>query len=123
MAPFRLQPVKLLQVFGKLVRFYHGAIRNILVHFLMQEVGKCSIVVEFRQRFQGHGSRKKFCCSVPLTTMRPIWLNLPLTQKSRYSTGLGNGACTRRLCSWIAFRGGEPSMIHRDRWGSWQWRV
>ncbi|GFT18418.1 uncharacterized protein TNCV_4059251 [Trichonephila clavipes] len=30
-------------------------------------------------------SRKIFCCSVPLTTMRPprpIWLNLPLTQKA-----------------------------------------
>ncbi|GFV91791.1 hypothetical protein TNCV_2974631 [Trichonephila clavipes] len=52
-------------------------------------------------------SRKIFCCSVPLTTMRPprpIWLNLPLTQKGSYSTGtlLGNGACTRRRlsCSW-----------------------
>ncbi|GFT35470.1 integrase catalytic domain-containing protein [Trichonephila clavipes] len=36
---------------------------------------------------------------------RPIWLNLPLTQKGRYSTGilLGNGACTRRRrsCSWL----------------------
>ncbi|GFT86664.1 hypothetical protein TNCV_1251291 [Trichonephila clavipes] len=52
-------------------------------------------------------SRKIFCCSVPLTTMKPIWLNLHLTQKGRYSTGLGNGACTsrRRSCSWIAFRG------------------
>ncbi|GFW54116.1 hypothetical protein TNCV_3829241 [Trichonephila clavipes] len=63
-----------------------------------------------------------FCCSVPLTTMRPprpIWLNLPLTQKGRYATGLGNGACTRqrRSCSWIAFRGGEPGMIHRDHLG------
>ncbi|GFV34514.1 hypothetical protein TNCV_1448201 [Trichonephila clavipes] len=59
---------------------------------------------------------------------RPIWLNLPLTQKGRYSTGLGNGACTRRRrsCSWIAFRGAEPGMIPRDhchRWESWQWRV
>ncbi|GFX76144.1 hypothetical protein TNCV_1835191 [Trichonephila clavipes] len=81
---------------------------------------------------------ENFCCSVPLTTMRlprSIWLNLPLTQKGRYSTGLGNGACTRRRrsCSWIAIRGsqfveraGEPGMIHRDhchRWESWQWRV
>ncbi|GFT96594.1 hypothetical protein TNCV_5022381 [Trichonephila clavipes] len=46
LATFRLQLVKLLQVFGKLVRFYHGAIRNVL----MQGVGKGSIVVEFRQR-------------------------------------------------------------------------
>ncbi|GFW69007.1 uncharacterized protein TNCV_2919051 [Trichonephila clavipes] len=63
--------------------------------------------------------RKNFCCSVPLTTMRspwPIWLNLPLTQNDRYSTGtlLGKGECTRRSCSWIAIRGDEPGMIHRD---------
>ncbi|PRD20866.1 UNVERIFIED_CONTAM: hypothetical protein NCL1_53403 [Trichonephila clavipes] len=49
MAPFHLQFVKLLQVFDKLVRFYHGAVRNILVYLLMQGVGKSSIVnvVEF----------------------------------------------------------------------------
>ncbi|GFX60549.1 hypothetical protein TNCV_1555391 [Trichonephila clavipes] len=96
MAPFRLQLVKRLQVFGKLVRFYHGAIRNVLMHLLMQGVGKGSIVVEFRQHLQEHGTRKIFCCSVPLTTMnppRPIWLNLPLTQKS------------------------EPGMIPRDHLG------
>ncbi|GFT65442.1 hypothetical protein TNCV_1902161 [Trichonephila clavipes] len=96
MARFRLQLFKLLQIFGKLVRFYHGAVRNVLVLLLMQEVVKDSIVkvAEFGQRLQGHGkhfsSRKIFCCSIPLTTMRdprPIWLNLPLTQKSRYSTG------------------------------------
>ncbi|GFT96593.1 hypothetical protein TNCV_5022371 [Trichonephila clavipes] len=49
--------------------------------------------------------------------MRSIWLNLPLTQKGRYSTGLGNGACTRRSCSWIAIRGGELGLIHRDHLG------
>ncbi|GFW42066.1 uncharacterized protein TNCV_1905241 [Trichonephila clavipes] len=71
-------------------------------------------------------SWKNFCCSVPLTTMRPhrpSWLNLSLTQNSRYCTGtlLGNGWCTRRrrLFSWlldhkILWRGGEPFMIHRD---------
>ncbi|GFX94485.1 hypothetical protein TNCV_4295251 [Trichonephila clavipes] len=83
----------------------------------MQRVGKGSIVIEFRQRLQGHSSRKMFGCSVPLTTMRPIWLNLPLTQKGRYSTGLGNRECTRRSCSRIAFRGSEPGMIHRDHLG------
>ncbi|GFS95424.1 hypothetical protein TNCV_409871 [Trichonephila clavipes] len=80
-------------------------------------------------------SRKIFCCSVPLTTMRPprpIWLTLPLTQKGRFPT----------VHSWVTGRvldedvhvrgshfvgcGAEPGMIHRDhchRWESWQWRV
>ncbi|GFU15900.1 hypothetical protein TNCV_2368361 [Trichonephila clavipes] len=62
-------------------------------------------------------SRKFFCCFVPLTSMRPprpIWLNLTLTQKDRYSTDLGNGACTerRRSCSW-----GLPGMIHHPHLG------
>ncbi|GFV81173.1 hypothetical protein TNCV_484471 [Trichonephila clavipes] len=44
-APFRMQLVKLLQVFGKLVGFYHGAARNIffLVHTLMHGVGQWPI--------------------------------------------------------------------------------
>ncbi|GFU12578.1 hypothetical protein TNCV_4244881 [Trichonephila clavipes] len=83
MAPFRLQLVKLLQVFGKLVRFYHGAIRNVL----MQGDGKRSIVVEFRPSLQGHGSSKIFCCSVPLTTMRPPWtICLHFPSRKRRST-------------------------------------
>ncbi|GFW16440.1 hypothetical protein TNCV_443151 [Trichonephila clavipes] len=56
-------------------------------------------------------SRKFFCCSVPLTTMRPprtIWLNVPLTQKYRYSTHrlLDNGWYTRRRrsFSWLLDR-------------------
>ncbi|GFW63888.1 uncharacterized protein TNCV_705941 [Trichonephila clavipes] len=60
-APFRMQLIKLLQVFGKLVGFYRGAARNvlILVHILMHGVGKGSIanVFEFSQRFQGHGKQ------------------------------------------------------------------
>ncbi|GFV11385.1 uncharacterized protein TNCV_4026391 [Trichonephila clavipes] len=58
-APFSMQLIKLLQVFGKLVGFYHGAARNVLflVHTLMHGVGKGSIanVFEFWQRLQGHG--------------------------------------------------------------------
>ncbi|GFW43841.1 hypothetical protein TNCV_2854741 [Trichonephila clavipes] len=56
-------------------------------------------------------SWKMFCCSVPLTTMRPpqpTWLKLPLTQKGRYSTGtlLGKGWCAgrRRSFSWLLGR-------------------
>ncbi|GFY08227.1 hypothetical protein TNCV_1356381 [Trichonephila clavipes] len=89
MAPFRLQPVKLLQVNGKLVRHCHGAVRNVLMHILMQRVWKDSVanVFEFVQRLQGHmanntqSSWNIFCCSVPLTTMkppRPSRHNLPL---------------------------------------------
>ncbi|GFX70705.1 uncharacterized protein TNCV_1032331 [Trichonephila clavipes] len=49
-----MQLIKLQQVFGKLVGFYHGAARNVL--FLVHRVGKGSIanVFEIRQRLQGH---------------------------------------------------------------------
>ncbi|GFV95833.1 uncharacterized protein TNCV_1728831 [Trichonephila clavipes] len=54
-----MQLIKLLQVFGKLIRFSHGAVRNVLflVHTLMHGVGKGSIanVFEFQQVLQGHG--------------------------------------------------------------------
>ncbi|GFU51566.1 hypothetical protein TNCV_82001 [Trichonephila clavipes] len=54
-------------------------------------------------------SRKIFCSSVPLTTIRPprpLWLNLPLKQEDRYSTGTLYGGCTRRRssCSWLLDR-------------------
>ncbi|GFW49772.1 hypothetical protein TNCV_358751 [Trichonephila clavipes] len=49
---------------------------------------------------------KIFCCSIPLTAMRPprsSWLNLPLMQKGRYSTGtlLGNRCYFRRRRSFL----------------------
>ncbi|GFX82812.1 hypothetical protein TNCV_1699311 [Trichonephila clavipes] len=114
MAPFRLQLVKLLQVFGKLVRFYHGAIQNTLVHLLMQGVGKGSIVnvVEFEQRLQGHGKHSQlwenfllFCSFDHHEASSAYLAQLAPHAKDRYSTGIlfGNGACTRRrrLCSWL----------------------
>ncbi|GFW70169.1 uncharacterized protein TNCV_4467281 [Trichonephila clavipes] len=62
-APIHLQLVNLLQVFSKLVRFYHGAVRNVpfLVNVLLQRVGKGSIanVFEFGQRLQGHGKQSQ----------------------------------------------------------------
>ncbi|GFT51723.1 uncharacterized protein TNCV_3169891 [Trichonephila clavipes] len=66
-----------------------------------KELGKASLDSGSVSR----GSRKFF---VPLTTMR---LNLPLTQKGRYSTG--NGACTETFM----FVEGEPGVIHRDHLG------
>ncbi|GFS97958.1 hypothetical protein TNCV_2018961 [Trichonephila clavipes] len=88
----------------------------------MQGVGKGSIVVEFWQRLQGHDSRKIFCCSVPLTIMRPPqanWLNLPLTQKGSipraWVTGHEPDVPVRR--SHFVGCGGEPGMIHRNHLG------
>ncbi|GFU01476.1 hypothetical protein TNCV_4877151 [Trichonephila clavipes] len=111
-----MQLIKLLQVFGKLIRFYSGAVGNVLflVHTLMHGVGKGSIanVFEIWQVLQVHGIQSKIvkkclllltCSSKTCTSRKRAgipWAHSWLTGAVPAEDGHSLGSWIENLWTW-----------------------